>query len=430
MIRFSVHGAYWTILAIGISLIGFSSLYAQEEKKDIVIVDHADSLIGLEINGESARQLIGNVKLTHGKTVVTCNRAIQFRQSNKVSLQGDVIVKDDSMTLFTQNGMYYGNERIAEAFDGVRVEERTSTVRAKYGKYYTSERRANFKNEVSVEDSASRLTSNELVYFRDSQKTIADGNVKIVNRENRITIFGEHFENNKSREYSIMTVNPLAIQLDTAGVDKFDTLYIRSDTMKSYRQNVEELITSGNVSLKRSGFLSESGLTIFYTKLDSIKMNISPVVWYEQNPKETTQVTGDSIFVKLEKRKLKRMNVRGNSLAVSQVDSVHRGRYHQMSGQDMVILFDSNTVRQIDIDKTVTLLYYTFDGDEPNGLNKTTGDHGTMTFFDKKIDRVKVTGGVEGQYYPEKMVKGKEIDYNITAFDWRTPRRSKKTVIN
>jgi hypothetical protein len=412
------------------SLLSYKPAFGQEGKKDVVFVDHADSLVGFEINGERARQLIGNVKLTHGKTIVTCNRAIQFLQSNKVSLQGDVVVHDDSMSLYTQSGMYYGEGKIAEAFEAVRVEEGKSILRAKYGKYYSVERKAYFRKDVSVEDTASRLTSDELMYLRDSQQTYADGNVVIFNRENDITIFGEHFENNKKTQYSIMTDHPHAIQLDSAGNGKIDTLYIRSDTMRSYQDTVQRLITSGNVFLKRGGFASESGLTIFYTKLDSIVMKISPVVWYEQNPRETTQVTGDSTFVKLEKRKMKRMNVRGNAVAVSQVDSVHRTRYNQMSGQEIIMLFDSNTVRRIDLDRTVTMLYYLFDGDEPNGFNKTTGDHGTLTFINKKIDNVKVIGGVEGQYYPEKLIKGKEMEYNISTFVWRTPHKSKIANLN
>ena len=94
------------------------------------------------------------------------------------------------------------------------------------------------------------------------------------------------------------------------------------------------------------------------------------------------------------------------------------------------MMFDSNMVRRIDLDRTVTMLYYLYDGDEPNGFNKTTGDHGTITFVSKKIDNVKVIGGVEGQYYPEKMVKGKEAEYNIQAFTWRAPRRSKIANLN
>jgi hypothetical protein len=94
------------------------------------------------------------------------------------------------------------------------------------------------------------------------------------------------------------------------------------------------------------------------------------------------------------------------------------------------MLFDSNMVRRVDLDKTVTMLYYLYDGNEPNGFNKTTGDHGTILFINKKIDNVKVVGGVEGQYYPEKIIKGKEMDYNIPAFSWHGPHKSKIGTLN
>ena len=32
-----------------------------------VVIEHADSLVGLEINGEKARELIGNVRFRQGK---------------------------------------------------------------------------------------------------------------------------------------------------------------------------------------------------------------------------------------------------------------------------------------------------------------------------------------------------------------------------
>ena len=403
---------------------------AQEGKRDLVIVNHADSLVGLELNGENVKQLIGNVRITHGKTIVTCERAIQFPQSNKVSLQGNVIINDDSMSLHTNSGMYYANEKIAEAFERVTVIEGKSTLLAKYGKYYAGERKGYFRNEVSIEDSATRLTSNELTYYRDSEKTVAIGNVAILNRANDITVFGGNFENNKRTHYSIMTVNPRAMQLDSAGEGVFDTLLIWGDTLQSYQDSSEKVVASGNVSMRRKAFLGESGIAIFHTKRDSIEMKRSPVVWYEQSPMETTQVTGDSIFVKLEKRKLRRMDVRGNALAVSQADSVRRARYNQVSGQTLSMLYSENEIERIDIDKTVTMLYYMYDGTDPNGLNKSTGDHGTISFAEKKIDKVKVVGGVEGQYYPEKMIKGKEIDYNISAFEWRTPKWKKIVILN
>ena len=40
-----------------------------------------------------------------------------------------------------------------------------------------------------------------------------------------------------------------------------------------------------------------------------------------------------------------------------------------------------------------------------NGMNKTSGDRIVMQFADGKAETIRVYGGVEGQYFPEPMVR-------------------------
>ncbi|HLX13524.1 MAG TPA: OstA-like protein, partial [Bacteroidota bacterium] len=89
-----------------------------QESDSLVHVQHADSLVGSVLNGENVRELIGHVKITHGTTTVTCAKAVQFLRENKVSLEGEVTVTDDSMTMLAQHGMYYATDRTAEGLDG------------------------------------------------------------------------------------------------------------------------------------------------------------------------------------------------------------------------------------------------------------------------------------------------------------------------
>ena len=157
-------------------------------------------------------------------------------------------------------------------------------------------------------------------------------------------------------------------------------------------------------------------------KLDSINLQRTPIMWYSGAGSETTQVAGDSMFVKLMQRKLNKLYVRGNAFAVSQADSIDRRRYNQLTGEELVIKFSGNAISAIDVDKTATMVYYVYDGGQPDGLNKTSGDHVTMSFIDKKIDQIKVAGGIEGQYVPERLIRGREFEYNLPGFKWRSRR--------
>src|ERR1041385_5666687 len=79
-------------------LLMFATSYARQSDK-VVILNHADSLVGTQIDGEQARELIGNVKFSQGSVVVTCDRALQYLKSNKVSFQGVVEIKDHTSEL-------------------------------------------------------------------------------------------------------------------------------------------------------------------------------------------------------------------------------------------------------------------------------------------------------------------------------------------
>lgn len=404
-------------MVIGLMVPGlFAHLMAQQEKT--VLLEHADSLIGLVIDGEQAQQLIGNVKFRQDNIVVTCAKAVRYLRSNKYSFEGEAELWDGKMRMVTQRGVYYGETKIAEGFDRVMIEESTTTVNAKYGKYFADEKRAYFTTDVTVEDTASRLTCNEFTYFRDEQKSIATGNVKIVNTRNELTIYGNRFENFRKQKFSRMTERPFVIQIDTSG-GRNDTLFVRSGIMEAYQDSSERLVAIDSVTITRGDLAAEAGMSIFYTDLDSMILRRSPVIWYATSTLDEHQVSGDSMFIKLVNRKIRTAYVRGDAFAISRADSAYRSRFNQMTGQEIILQFEENKIQRIDVDKTATSLYYLFDNGKGNGVNKSTGDHVAILFADGRIDAIKVIGGTEGQYFPEKMVSNHETDYNLAGFNWK-----------
>lgn len=395
------------------------SAYGQKEK--VVVLEHADSLVGQIINGEQAQQLIGHVKFRQDNVVVNCQKAVRFLSSNRYTFEGEAEMWDGKMRMVAQRGVYYGDLKMAEGFDRVMLEESTTTVNARYGKYFAEDKKALFINNVTVEDKESRLTCDTLTYFRNDEHSIATGDVKIVNARNGLTMFGNHFENFKQQQFSKMTERPLVLQVDTSG-GRHDTLVVRSKIMEAYQDSTERLIAIDSVDILRGELAAEAGLSVFYTALDSMILRRSPVIWYSAGPGDDHQVSGDSIFIKLLKKKMKTAYVRGNAFAISRADSVHHERFNQMTGEEIIMEFAENKLQRIDVDRTATSLYYLFDEGKGNGLNQSTGDHVAILFTGGKIDAIKVIGGTEGQYFPERLVKNHEGDYNLSGFRWKAKR--------
>ena len=391
---------------------------AQEAGK-VVVLNHADSLVGREINGEQVKELIGNVQFTQGSTVVTCRRAMQYIAANKISLEGEVVVEDSSMRMLCTRGMYYGNDRSAEAFDHVVVEDRNTSVTAEYGKYFSREKKTFFRGNVRVQDTASIMTANELRYDRADEHSDATGNVRIMSPRNRMTISGNHFEDFKRQRFSRMTEHPKLLQIDTLSGGGGDTMVVTGGVMESYQDTLERLVARDSVNIVRGTLAAESGVAIFYPQRDSIILRTSPFVWYAADRSQDNQISGDSIFIRLKERRPETITVRGDAFAVSRADSLYPARFNQMSGQEIILSFAGKAIQRIDVEKTATSLYYLFDGKSPNGLNKASGDRVTILFKEGRLDELKVIAGPEGQYLPEKMVRHKEAEQNLPGFNWR-----------
>lgn len=383
----------------------------------VIILENADNLEGKIIDGQDARELIGNVRFHQENVRVSCDRALQFIASGKVILTGNVVVNDDSLTLRAPRGAYYRDERRAEAFDHVTLDDGSVQLKAGYGEYFIEPKRAFFHTRVVVRDTGSTVTSDSLLYFRTEKRSIATGRVRIVNAADNVTITGNRLDHFSTQQFSRVTGRPIMVQLDSSTPGSVDTLVVRSRVMESYRDSVKRLVAIDSVEIVRSDLAAIAGNVQFFTQADSMLLRQAPVVWYQQ-----TQMTGDSINVYLRKRKLHLVTVMSDAFAASRSDSVRPTRFDQMSGELMRMYFAGKGLERIEVDDRATSLYHLYEDSLANGVNKTSGDHIMVSFGDGKVQAIRILGGVEGQYFPENLVEGREAEYAIAGFLWRTNR--------
>jgi hypothetical protein len=391
------------------------ALFAQGDAK-MIILEGADSLIGKVIDGKAARELIGNVRIRQGNVLVKCDRALQMIEAGTIELMGHVVVDDDSVIMTAPRGFYYRDARRAEAFGGVRLTDGFSTLEAAYGEYLIDPRLAFFRTRVVAHDSASVLNADSARYDRNRRYTEAFGRVVLFQKEDAITISGGRFVHDAVKQYSRMTEDPVLVQRDTSG-GASDTLIVRSRVMESFRDSTRLLVATDSVEIVRHDLGGRAGTVTFHTRGDSILMRTGPVLWYEE-----TQVTGDSINLYMRSRALDRISVMGNAFALSEGDSGFAGRFDQLSGESLGMQFTKKRLSRIDVDVRATSLYFVYEDSAANGVNKTSGDRIVMRFADGKAQSIHVHGGVEGQYFPEPLVRRKVEEYRLPGFLRREDR--------
>jgi hypothetical protein len=398
-------------------LIAVAANTACAQTSKLITLEHADSLIGRVIDGEDARELSGHVRIRQDDVLISCDHALQYLTSGKVLLTGHVVVEDDSMTIKTPRGAYFRDARHAEAYERVVLDDGVSHLVADFGTYDVDPRIALFSSRVVARDTASLLFADSVRYERNHKLMHAQGNVRVVNEGDAVTITGGDLVHEGLTRYSRMTQAPVLVKYDTSAGGAIDTLIVHSLVMESYQDSIRRLRATDSVVFVRKDLAGRAGVVLFHTTGDSLELRRAPILWYQQ-----TQVTGDSINVYLKKRALDRIRVMGTAFAISKSDSMFPKRFDQLAGDFLHMQFAERALQQIDVDLHALSVYHIFDDSLANGLNKTSGDHITMRFAEGKAKSIRVEGGVEGHYYPEPMVNLRELEYRLPGFLWRKNR--------
>jgi len=441
----------WILSLLTIILINSNVTFAQQNKLITVI---GDSLVGKMVNGESTREVYGNVVITQGDVIINCDKAIHFISRNEAELIGNVVARKDTLTIKTPRGFYYGNLSKTRSNAGVFLDDKKVILTADSGEYYFDEDRAFFESKVRLYDTTTTLTSNELTYFQQQNRAVAIGDVLIIDADNQIIadtlehfrntkitfafsnvrltnlknnseIYGEHLEDYRNRGYSLIDVKPLFVQVDTSYVVRedsteevqLDTLFIKSRIMEAYRDSSQRFFAIDSVSILKSDFASKNDLTVFYRSEDKIitkKISESarqPVLW-----QETSQLTGDSITIYLDDNNIKQLDVDGTSFMLSQ-NVNYAERYDQTSSSQIKIFFIDNKINRAEFFGNVYSIYFMYDGETKNGLTKSNSAETTVMFEDNEVTEVKLYKNPASEYYPENQVNGnkptKEEMYNL-----------------
>lgn len=168
--------------------------------------------------------------------------------------------------------------------------------------------------------------------------------------------------------------------------------------------------------------------SLVYTYVDStIRCFKKPALWTQG-----TQMTGDTISVRLKNRKLDSLIMIHSSFIISRVDSLqNKDRFNQISGRDMFGKFNNNHLERMRVEGNGKSLYYATDDKKDSishkvtstisGLNSEVGSYFLMRFKDNKAESFTAVDEPQGHFYPLKKIDpGIE---RLKGFYWRESDR-------
>jgi lipopolysaccharide export system protein LptA len=423
-----------TVIAILLSTIAVvtpvSALRAQE--RSLLRVISADRLDGRLVGDMELRELVGNVRLQQDNVFITCDRATQNITRNSAQLSGNVVITQDTLTLKTQRGTYDGDTRSASSNEGIYINDGHLILQARVGSYRAGTKIAEFTTDVTVEDTAATITSSRMQYVRDSALIVAWEKVRIRFKDENALITADSVRHYSDLKRTFFYNAPKLWQIDTAYVSRvedeidsldLDTLSIVADRMEARRDSSNSFFTEGDVRIVRSGLSALCDEAAFLRSDSLMILRGKPVLWYDEN-----QITGDSIATRVVGSELRALDVIGNAFSISrskpsEQDSLYPpGRFDQTKGKRIRMQFAEKKPSRIRVEENAISLYYLYDETALNGVRKESSDLIILDFLDGKVKTIRSIRGVEGTYYPEKYVNGKESSYNLDGFNWRIDR--------
>ncbi len=434
-----------------------AAILAQTNESQLVV--EGKSLKGKTVRGEKIREVIGDVIITHGSVVITCDTAVQHLATNEIELIGNVVGKKDTVTLFTPRGYYFGESKTAYTESGLVLNDGHYVVTAEKGYYYYDENKAHFFGRVELFDSLNTLISDELTYFNDADKAVAVGrvliadsssaisadsliyfqkdnstfgfnNVKISDPANDVTILGNLLEDYGEKNYTKITDSPVLIKIDTTEKGEIDSLIISCVLMESAEDSLSKFLAIDSVKIVRGNFSSANQHAVFYKEKNMIFTYREedelrqPILWFENS-----QLVGDSIFIYINKKNsLDHITILHNASAISK-NPLFNFRYDQISGDTLQLYFENDELKKAFVYGGFLSVYYLYDDGETNGLIKSSAKNAVINFENNLVKEVKMYQDAITEYYPENLVLNKEKDFTLPTFYIYKNRPTKETIL-
>lgn len=103
---------------------GLTEYTASAEKKKTVL-EHADTIEGGETSGSSGktepfRSATGGVVFRQGNITLRCDRAVDYPESDRITMEGSITIRDNTLETYGDKGVYHPDEETGELSGNVR----------------------------------------------------------------------------------------------------------------------------------------------------------------------------------------------------------------------------------------------------------------------------------------------------------------------
>ena len=434
---------------------------------------YCDSAYFFEKN--NSMNAYGNVRLVQGDTLFVYGDVLYYDGNTKLArLRHNVRMVNRKTTLVTDSLNYDRMANLAYYYTGGQISDPLNVLNSVWGEYSPSTNDAVFRNKVKLKNKNFVLSADTLKYntkssianivgpthilyneetniysnrgwyntatersmllnrsrvihkdgktlvadtiFYDKKQNYGEGFKKVVMTDSvqKSTLYGEYCYYSDKTKNGLATDSALLVDWSSK-----DTMSVHADTLFTSKDSIYNVVKGYyHVRFFRNDVqgLADS---IAYSSRDSI-MNLhgEPVLWAENN-----QLSGDFIQAFTKNKKINKVFIQQQAVAVQHEDSVY---YNQLSGKEIIAYVDSGQLKKVNVNGNAETIYYPRDDKDSTlvGMNKTQSSFVVMYLKNKKIDKVVLTSASTCTMDP--LLGLNTSDIYLKNFFWIEDQRPKK----
>lgn len=308
-----------------------------------------------------------------------------------------VVLVNPEYTMYSDTLDYQSESHIAYFRGPSRiVNDSNSSIYCENGRYNTTTNIAQFARNAKLYDGHQYLSGDSLYYEKERDYGEAYCFVVLHDTLENYLIQGDYGEYHGAADSAFVTEEPWYTLVD----EEQDSLYLRGDTIFSAQrqdslgQDYRLIRSFSGVRFWRRDLQGRAD-SMSYSSADSImRLFHDPVLW-----DDSTQVTGDTIYLQIRAGQPDTLLVFKNAFMLSLVDS--SGRYNQVSGKLMIGKFGRKQLRKLYVNGNGQTRYYPREDDGSYiGLNASVCSNIMIHFDQGQVSRISFLKKPEGTLFP------------------------------
>ena len=359
-------------------------------------------------------------KVVDSANVLTSERGRYEVNLERITFQNDVVLVNPDYTMKTNDLVYMTIPKTAETKGLTNlISKEGNTLDAQKGSFYDTQQKQFRFYEGIVETETSRVKAIELFYDENLAYYEGTRDVRVLNKEREVEIFGDVGKYWEERKYSLVYGNALVRKYFEA-----DTLYMTADTLISQDNEVDTakyLLAFHSVNLVKTDLSGRADSLVYNYNDSTILLYEDPVMWNQKS-----QITADSMTFYIANENLDRVFLKDNAFVITQ-DTIMN--FNQMKGLKMTGYFNDGQIDVMNIEGNGESLYFALESDTvTQGVNRTLSATIKLRFKEGAIQRVNYGIKPDGRFIPFQKVD--DENSRLEGFTWRVEEKPDMDLIN